>query len=387
MSNELKIFAGLNHIRKSSPHLFSLLDITEINIEEKIPTALVFWNKKSKKFNIKISQNFVDNLDSLNLAAIIEHELLHVLFEHLFDDTMPNKQIANIAMDSIINDTIKIFLDDKADKLLDSRVKLRNISKDFNVSKNTSLEVYKYLEQNAKKMPKDADGIDDHGEFSNADDNGENGNDSGIDELEKAIAKAAVANVVEKNLNDFQAAGNKCAEISRVVTEMMKVAYNFKSLFENAVKKSLRSDLVRTWKKPNRRLGDLCKGVKAAVKPNVLLLVDTSGSINDEILAKINWQIAFLSKFYNFTVCWGDTQLEGSKKIKKGQKVTIPYSGFGGTDLGFYEELTKKENFDLIVFNTDGFIPEINPECKIKKIFCIFDGGRVVPGYKNIELR
>ena len=386
--NDLKLFEALNIIRKSRPHLFTMLDISNIELNnKKMPTAAVSWNKKAKKFLITIGENFSNKLDSKNLAGVIEHELLHILFEHLFDSTMPDKRTANIAMDSIINDSIDIFKTDKADAILNDRVKLSKINKLFNIKQNTSLDVYKFLKENPDKMPEpDKSSLDDHSGFSNNDDNESSEENSDLsDGLERDIAEALLKGHIEKNLEKFQGTGH--AEIDRIVKEKTKIEYNFKTLFSNAVKKSLRDETVKTWKKPSRRLGDLIKGIKKSVIPKVLLLVDTSGSINDEIIQKINWQIDFLSKFYSFTVIYGDTKLEGRVNVKKGQKVNIEYSGYGGTDLSFYKDITDKENFDLIVFNTDGFIPEIDPDCRIKKIFCIFDGGREVEGYKNILLK
>lgn len=401
---DLKIFDALNILRKTRPHIFALLDIVNIEADAaEVPTALVCWDKTQKKFQVKIGREFSDKLDSQNFSAVLEHELLHVLFEHLFDETMPDKKIANIAMDSIINDSIDIFKKDKACELLNSRVKLREINPQFDISKNTSLDVYKYLMANAKKIPKinfssdlgegesspnnnGEQNIDSHDGFANNNDsiNGEN-NSALADQLDKDMAKAALKNQIEKNLDKF--IGTNCAEINRVVAEMTKVEYNFKSLFSNAVKKTLRGDTKKTWKKLSRRLPDIIKGKAKTNIPKVLLVVDTSGSIDDETISKVNWQIHFLSQHYDFTVIWGDTELEGQVKIKKGQKHKINFSGGGGTDLNFYYDIHKKENFDLIIFDTDGYIPPMPLECHAKKIFCIYGNGREVNGQKNIVLK
>jgi len=388
-NNDLKLFEALNHLRKSVPHIYSIMDLTNIELNQNdIPTASVSWDKKAKKFLIKVGNLFSNDLDSRNLSAVLEHELYHILFEHLFDETMPDKKRANVAMDSIINDSIELFRNDKADKILDSRVKLKDINKAFNISNNTSLDVYKYLGENPEKMPENGNGLDDHGGFSNNDDNLDGAENSDLSNgLEKEIAKAVLKNHIEKNLDSFQTMGRGHADLDRLIKEKLKVEYNFKTIFSNAIKKTLRDETKKTWKKPSRRLGNIVKGIKKSNVPNVLLVIDTSGSINDEILKKVNWQVDFLSKFYSFTICWGDDSLEGQLRIKKGQKPKINYSGYGGTDLSFYKELTEKENFDLIIFNTDGYIPEIDPKCPIKKIFCIYENGQLVKGYKNIMLK
>lgn len=404
--SDLKIFDALNILRKTRPHIYALLDI--VNIEayvETVPTARVSWSKKDKKFLVEIGEEFSEKLDSKNSAGVLEHELLHVLFEHLFDETMPDKRLANIAMDSIINDSIDIFKNDKADALLDGRVRLKEINKTFDISKNTSLDVYKYLEKNASKMPKlsfsgsqgesgegentgsgTPQNIDSHDGFANNNDSADESKNSSLaDQLDKDMAKAALKNQIEKNLDKFMGTGN--AEIDRVVTEMTKIEYNFKTLFSNAVKKTLRGETKKTWKKISRRLPEVIKGKAKTNIPKVMLVVDTSGSMDDETLSKIQWQVHFLSQHYDFTVIWGDTKLEGLQKIKKGQKSNIKFSGGGGTDLNFYYDIHLKENFDLIIFDTDGYIPPMPENCKAKKIFCIYGGGREVDGHKNIILK
>jgi len=378
--SDLLIFDALNYLRKYSPHIFSILELCNIKLKADIPTACVSWEKSSKKFNIDIGPKFYENLDSKNLSAIIEHEAYHVLFRHLFDDKLKDKNLANIAQDAIINDCIKLFRDNKNDILLDNRVKLKEINKAFNIENNTSHDVYKYLEQNKNDIKDLLDKLlDDHSALDN--------DDEGISEIDKAIIKEALKNTIKSNKESFEKIGNQSADVDRLVKEALKVEYNFKNLFSYAVKKSLKADQKRTWKKVNRRYGSDAKGKKKAIKPNVLLLVDTSGSITDEILSMVNYQISYLSKFYDFTVCWGDTKLHGHDKIKRGQKPNITFKGGGGTNLNFYKKVPDYQNFDLIVFNTDGFIEPIDSDCKINKLFCIFPHGRHVDGYKNIDIR
>jgi len=399
MNNEidLKIFEALNILRKNRPHLFTIVELVNIEADsDKIPTAGVFWDKGQKKFKILIGKKFTHELDALNFSAVLEHELLHILFDHLFDETMPNKTLANIAMDSIINDSIELFKTNKCHAILDSRVKLKEINKDFSVSKNTSLDVYKFLEKQSKeKLEKllkesqnsEGQGLDSHDGFSN-NDAGENEaeNSTLSDSMERDIARALIKNVIEKNEGKFQGLGN--AEIDRIVKERLKTEYNFKSLFQNSVKKTLRDETKKSWKKISRRMAGIIKGEKKSNIPKVLLVVDTSGSINDKVLAQINWQIDYLSKYYSFTVVWGDEKLEGHEDIKKGKKVNIEFSGGGGTNLNFYYDIQKKENFDLIIFDTDGLIPPLPRDCTAKKLFCIYgEYSRQVGGYKNIDIK
>ena len=374
---DLKIFEAINHVRKKSPHVFALLDLAKIKINDKIPTACIYFDSTSKKFIIEISKYFYENLDALNLAAILEHEILHLLFDHLFDDTLKDKKTANIAQDAIINDLIDIFKNDKCDKILENRVKLSKINASFSVNYNTSREVYDYLKKNPEKIP-ELSNIDDHGPWEK--------NTESMSEVDRASIMDVLKSTIKANESKMQGLGSK--DLEMIIKNALKPTYNFRALFENVIKKSLKSDCKRTWKKANRRLSGQAKGIKKAIKPKVLLLVDTSGSmVNDSILNKIRYQIEYLSRFYDFEVCYGDTKLLGHEKIEKNKKIDFIFKGGGGTDLNFYKDLLKLNTYDLIIFDTDGFIAPIKDIDKIPKIFCIYDNGIEVPNYKNIFIK
>ena len=388
-----KLFGAINILRKRSPHVFSVLEHCIIECAD-IPTAGVMWDKDRKKFRILIGEE-IWKLDEDNLRAVLEHEILHCVFEHLSLDTKgKNRQVLNIAFDSIINDCIDIFVNDKCDASLDGRVKLKLINNGkFNIAENTSTEVYDWLMKNNPPPESGSGGNAEGGENggqagqdkygSTIDDHSQFGGEE-MTEIDSAIMKEVLKGIVKDNEEKFKGVGS--ADLDRIIKEAIKSAYDFKKLFSYAVNKNLKADRKCTWKKSNRRFGLEAKGVKKKEKPNVLLIVDTSGSITEEILAMVDYQVSYLAKHYSFTVAWGDTSLKGSKKIKRGEKVNITYKGGGGTDLRFYKKLTDAEQYDLVVFNTDGYIEPLDKNCAVKKIFCIFPGGCHVDGYKNIDI-
>lgn len=380
-----KLFESINILRKNRPHLFYTLDLCEIVISN-CPTAQVSFNKENKSFKIEIGQYFYDSLDSLNLAAVIEHELLHVLFNHLTDNYFKDFKIANIAMDSIINDNIELFIRDSQNDILKQGIYLKNINAFFKTNfcskSNTSREIYDFLKsQNKEKLDdflqKNQGGHDSHDSFKSDD----------ISELDKQVLKEKFKGIIEKNLDSFKDAGRDSGEIERIITECLKVDYNFLSIFETLLNKTLKVNKRESYKRFSRRLGESFKGKITEKKPKVLLVVDTSGSISDEILKKVYSQVNSITKKYNLTVISGDTRLCTNEEIKRGGKPKLDFIGGGGTDLNFYHDVISKQNFDLIIFDTDGYIPKIKDTDKIPKIFCIFDNGQKVDGYKNITIK
>lgn len=202
-----------------------------------------------------------------------------------------------------------------------------------------------------------------------------------LSELQKNIAQSLVNNIINDNQEKFIGTGS--ATIKRMIDEMRKSEYDFKKLFEMAVRRTLSFDKKSTWMKQNRRFGGLAKGYKPRPLPKVLILIDLSGSIGQETIKMINWQIDYLAGEFDFHACWGDTSLLGFQKITKGTHPKLPLGSAGGTDLNFFVPLEKEHEYDLIIFDTDGFIPKIK-ETPAQKIFCIYERGREVPGYENI---
>lgn len=378
----IKLFESLGLLRLKVPEIYTLLDLVEIKTKTNCPTAQITFNKVTNKYIIEIGKVFYESLDSHNLAGVIEHECMHLLFHHLTDERFENKMVANIAMDSIINDLCH-FLKDKSklsDELL-SGVFLDSLNKQYNfsfsVNRTTSKEVYDAL---LNILPKTYIyiGFDEHN-LKDGD-----GNKVDLPQEIKDIMTGKLKAILEGNEKVAKIIGSKSQELDRAIKEIIKPEYNFRKIFEQCCNKTLKIGNKKTWKKTNRRFDDLIKGSTPERRPNVLILVDTSGSITEEILAKVNYQINYLSKHYDFTVCWGDTRLLGQSKVKKCTNFKGKFIGGGGTDLNFYKKV--KGKFDLVIFNTDGYITEIAKD-NVKKLFCIFDGGIEVPGYKNICIK
>jgi predicted metal-dependent peptidase len=220
-----------------------------------------------------------------------------------------------------------------------------------------------------------------HKKHGKTEDSEGKGQSESMSELQKSIAQSLVNNMISENEQKF--IGTQSASIKRLIDEMKKSEYDFKKLFEMAVKRSINSERKSTWMRQNRRFGDKAKGYKPRPTPKVLIVIDLSGSINGETIKMINWMIHYLQGEYDFHACWGDTKLEGFLKIQKGDNPKLPFKGGGGTNLNFFAPLEEEYNYDLVIFATDGYIPE-PLDTPSQKIFCIYDKGREVPDYENI---
>lgn len=114
---------------------------------------------------------------------------------------------------------------------------------------------------------------------------------------------------------------------------------------------------------------------------NVLVAVDTSGSIDqDELTRFISELVAITSAYHiiNVTLYFVDADIYGPYELEKGIEVSTPMGG-GGTDFSvFYATVVDRSDraaLDVIVYFTDGFgeFPENTPE--VETLWVVTSGG------------
>lgn len=96
---------------KQDPYLASLLQELNIKYDERIPTACVGFDKRSKTFNIRINPWMFDSIATKYRAAIMMHEIMHFARGHLFRENFLDaekeiQRLLNIAGDGAINQYI-----------------------------------------------------------------------------------------------------------------------------------------------------------------------------------------------------------------------------------------------------------------------------------------
>ena len=85
MDYNLAIFKAITLIRQQSPEIFITLDITDIEAvaepdHDGHPYAYAFFNPEISRYGVKVSHWTIENLDPFNLAALLRHELGHILY-------------------------------------------------------------------------------------------------------------------------------------------------------------------------------------------------------------------------------------------------------------------------------------------------------------------
>jgi predicted metal-dependent peptidase len=129
--------------------------------------------------------------------------------------------------------------------------------------------------------------------------------------------------------------------------------------------------------RPPRRFPDLV-GIlpgrqRRATKPKILAVLDTSGSITEQLLEQINTELAQLAKRFKVTVVECDEKIRRVYDYRPVKNVC----GRLGTDLRppFAKKFLAKHRPDLVVYFTDGEgpAPDRAPRCPV--IWCLTPEG------------
>lgn len=146
-----------------------------------------------------------------------------------------------------------------------------------------------------------------------------------------------------------------------------------------------------TWKKPNRRFGEVCKGRKKKQILNILVHIDESGSVGNE-----EWELFIneidaihKTKAAKITVSKFTTKVEKTFEYKGLNDMLLTrYSG--GTFFQPSFDLSEKEKPDCVIFFTDGFNCDVPCHYSRPKtvLWALVPGGQVSEKFgKTIQIK
>jgi predicted metal-dependent peptidase len=323
---------------------------------EMMPTmaATVYNNRLA----ILWTKEFVESLSQRELMAVLIHEAMHLLSNHIQRGKGYDQQVSNIAMDMIINHllikyhgqhvNLPLFTQEEYDKAVanglppDKLAKLKErigkpscVELDPNYKGDLVYEpLYNWLieewqkekngqsnqlSQGTKDMMQSAENrrgmtLDFHGDIS---------------EVEDQIRKALANNASEKAKLDYKRSrGTLPGSISDILDLLLKTPKknNLKQL-KRMVSSLKGKEKQRTYSRLNRRVEGLKGNKKQSLAVNVIL--DTSGSMSGEFEIALT-EIFHGGYFMNLIQC--DTQVNRHDKITDRKQLNkLKISGLGGT--------------------------------------------------------
>ena len=344
-----------------------------------IPTAAAGYTKTGTV--LIFNTDFVNTLTYQETSGLIEHEILHLLFDHLkhFDkidkikdviDKINEVGLSNQAMDIAINQFISVLpkcalTPEQLEKTIGEKVE-----------KEQNWEYYYHLLiKNKDKLPKSFVTLDEHVDFSE-----ENGKLS--ESQKRVIQRTAIDKAIK------QSKGKVPAQILKIYSDLKDDAkLPWQQMLSNFVSKSVSSTVKNTRKKINRRFGLDQPGKTKKRELTLGVCVDSSGSVSDESYQQFMTEIVRISKICVKTyIVEADCVVQNIEIVKKNKVFDKKRKGCGGTAYGPAIEKCKELKCDAIVYFGDGDCADI-PENPTLPFLWVLVGNSPKPGDFGWEIR
>ena len=348
---------------KSSPFFGTILLHTEYKIDESIETAATDGT------TLLLNEEWMCNQTEEHFSGVLLHEVLHMALDHVertndLDDMMT----ANIAADIVVNGIIKdnaISLPKEA--IYDDDLKHLSVREIYSILKQKQKEDENYLQD------KYGDGEVNECLQKSSEQKGTSQREANSEKWKNIINKA-------KTISKMKQAGVKGSGLARVFKELLEPTINWKDALYKYITQS-RADFEgydRRFIHDSMYIDDV-----GGNKVHVAAFVDTSGSVDEELLQNFLSELFFAINSTRGTtgyLYYFDTELYPQGNIEDLDGVPKPV-GLGGTSfVPIMKELNKisSENSHtntVGIIYTDGFAPMTWEEPETPLLWCISPGG------------
>tara|TARA_R110001583_G_scaffold42869_3_gene136254 strand:- start:922 stop:2088 length:1167 start_codon:yes stop_codon:yes gene_type:complete len=328
-----------------------------------IPTAGV--SKNGIGVQLSVNPEFFNGLNELHRVGLLKHELLHISFGHLImRDLYTNHKLFNIAADLEINQYIGESYLPEGGITLDTFAELK-------LPKKAGTKKYYEL------LEKDCDGdspceslqsllsqMDGESQYCHK-------TWKEFDELTEADKKL-VQKQIEHQLKETaeqteKRCGNIPGELAELISRLTHIeppSFDWKGYLKRFVGNSSICYTKKLKRKFNKRYTEMA-GLKVKFKNNILVGVDTSGSVSNNELKEFMNELVHMHKTgHKITVAQCDTQINSVEAFNPRKDWEI--KGRGGTDfqpvIDLYNQ--KKGQYTALIYLTDGeaYTPEDCPK-------------------------
>ena len=314
------------------------------------------------------NSEFILKLPTNQMMFLFCHELLHCAYDHMNRGRGYNRDIANIAMDYVVNsDCLKYNLGQK--------ITVVPILHDRKYEDWNFEQVYADLIKNAKQINIEDlldQLLDDHMDGNNGKGDGEDGKDDKDgkgngrpnpmtpeerqaikDEFKEAMLAAAQS----------AGAGNTPGNIKRMINELTQPKINWRELITQQIQSTVKNDY--TWSTPNKKhfsQGFVLPNMRKDQAIDVCVAIDTSGSIGQDQLNNFFGEINGIMQSYDdykVKIWCFDTSVHNPQDYDTStgdDLVNYEPKGFGGTNFDANWTWMKHEGVEpkLFIVFTDG---------------------------------
>ena len=330
-----------------------------IKFDSELPAPAAV-NFEYDHYNLFINPEEWSKLPLEHRVGIVKHEMLHLLYQHIFRKEDRIHENFNFATDCALNQHIKReHLPENCvlPKTL-AEILTKQTGNPVKVPDNLSAEDYYQLiqnviDENPDKFPsKTMSGngtLDDHSKWEEG---------KGDPNIAKNIAKGMLDKAADQTQ---KSRGNLPSEYAQLIDLLGSTP---KVRWQQVLKKvagNKRVDAVRTFYKPNRRLPEMMhiKGTVKDRKYDLLVVADVSGSVpNEELMYGLN-EIQNISRLTGTSTKLIQVDAEAYPPENIGSKVrNFKRKASGGTYLSPALKMANNHgiNYNAIVVITDGYL-------------------------------
>jgi predicted metal-dependent peptidase len=392
LTAEDKVVKAKIQLLNEKPFFGYLVSYLQIKETKDLETAGV-----DAKGHMYYNPDWISKLSGKDIKFVLAHEVMHLCLEHLSRGNKYDKGIFNIAADVKVNDILIKNNMSPPKNCICPRNNEYEIGdcKILDIENKCSEDIYFELLKKAKKVKVTYVMFDKHF-FS--DDKNEKGDGSG-DKEEKGKQKGMPGGNIDwkdqmaKAFAMSKMKGNEPLGIERSIDDLLNPKNGWKEILKKYVVNLLPSDY--TWERPSKRSISYGFYMPATKRETVELCVaiDTSGSIDNELLKEFLSEIVGMSKEFEqikVRILTCDTQIHDDYELTNGEverlsKMAI--HGGGGTDFKPVFERLKNDDVKALIYFTDGYGDFPNSKPKFMTIWAMPDKGVAIPFGELITLR
>lgn len=338
-----------------------VLSVGKVEFTEALPTAAT--NGRDVLYN----PEFVSALAEKELTFVVLHEALHKVFQHMHlwrKLWKESPQLANMAADYVVNYTIhETDPNNVVTKIPDSALF------DARFAGMTTKQVYDILKQEAEKSGRvkyvtkgngthedESKGQQDQHDWEGA----EQLSEDEVKEVKRQIDQALRQGEIIRGKME----GNR----SRSIDSLLEPKVDWREQLRDFVNATCRNKDKSSWRRPSKRFIGQDIYMPSLIGESIGKLVvgiDTSGSINDEMLRELLTEVVAICKEVtpeSVELLYWDTHVAAHETYRvgdyEGLATTTKPAGGGGTHVGCVNTYIKdnKLNPEAVIILTDGYV-------------------------------
>ena len=310
---------------------------TPTDPDEDIPTMA------TDGVSIWYNTSYVERQEVDVVISLLFHELLHIVKRHVPRMGNRDPQLWNQAADYDVNgDLVQSGFKLWAGALHDKQFYGKSVE-----------TIYDILARDADKRPKQGD--------TAGEDLKQPQNQS---PEQKERAEQNVKERVAFAATQARRAGQMSEALERIVGEMLAPSIPWEAvllLFMLAI-----SSGGEDWCRRSRMaLGRFLPAQRSRSMGEIVLAVDTSGSISDDVFRRVASELDYIADVVKpeaVRVVWCDSRVHGEQMFERGEDIQLKPKGGGGTDMRVALEFAAQYDPAVVILFTDGYTPWPNSE-------------------------